>query len=238
MFLFFSQSSRVPLPPARCGSRDVLLLKRLGGSTASWDNSSLTSLRRCLLNSLTNDFERLHFHLRFSYFPHSKSLCVRSKPLASWVAHQYARQTSVELWSKGKNTLFWLKKQNPGNFISSHCLTQKSVITCLELDVCTYIQFLAAKSLWTNFLLARYFIPFATWRPNPIKSFTVGFCKIQTFVMKQWMQKPKEQTVFLLWLSVFDTPILPPEWSRQVGACSKTGVKFRSSSYLQWGNTL
>lgn len=81
------------------------------------------------------------------------------------------------------------------SFISSDCLTQESVTTWLEWDVCTYIQFLAAKSLWTNFLLARYFIPFATWRPNPIKSFTVGFCKIQTFVI-QWMQKPKEQTVF------------------------------------------
>lgn len=29
---------------------------------------------------------------------------------------------------------------------------------------------------------------------------------------------------FLLWLSVFDTPILPPEWLRQVCACSKTGI--------------
>lgn len=106
--------------------------------------------------------------------------------------------------------------------IPSHCLTQKSVITWLELDVCTYIQFLAAKSLWTNFLLARYFIPLATWRPNPIKSFTVGFCKTQTFVI-QWMQKPKEQSAFCC-DSLFDAPILPLEWLKQVSACSKTGL--------------
>lgn len=31
---------------------------------------------------------------------------------------------------------------------------------------------------------------------------------------------------FLLWLSGFDTPIWPPEWPRQVCACSKTGVNF------------
>lgn len=29
---------------------------------------------------------------------------------------------------------------------------------------------------------------------------------------------------FLLWRSVFDTLILPPEWPRQVDACSKIGI--------------
>lgn len=49
-------------------------------------------------------------------------------------------------------------------------------LDCGHRDFYTYIQFLAAKSLWTNFLLARYFMPLATWRPKPIRSFTVGFC--------------------------------------------------------------
>lgn len=89
------------------------------------------------------------------------------------------------------------------SFILSHCLTQKSVIMWLELGVCTYIQFLAAKSLWTNFLLARYFIPFATWRPNPIKSFTVGFCKIQLWYNE--CTSPRSRLFFAVTLSFWYT---------------------------------
>lgn len=39
----------------------------------------------------------------------------------------------------------------------------------------TNMQLRAARSLWTNFLFARYSIPLATWSPKPIRSFTVGF---------------------------------------------------------------
>lgn len=35
-------------------------------------------------------------------------------------------------------------------------------LDCRHRDSYTYIQFLAAKSLWTNFLLARYSMPLAT----------------------------------------------------------------------------
>jgi len=37
-----------------------------------------------------------------------------------------------------------------------------SLMDCRHRDSYTYIQFLAAKSLWTNFLLARYSMPLAT----------------------------------------------------------------------------
>lgn len=42
-----------------------------------------------------------------------------------------------------------------------------------------HMQFLAARSRWTNFLLARYSIPLATCSPKPIRSLTVGFWKNQ-----------------------------------------------------------
>ena len=40
----------------------------------------------------------------------------------------------------------------------------------------TYIQFRAAKSLWTNLIPPRYSIPLATSSPYSTRSFTVGFC--------------------------------------------------------------
>lgn len=39
------------------------------------------------------------------------------------------------------------------------------------------MQFLAARSRCTNFLLARYSMPLATCKPKPMRSFTVGFCR-------------------------------------------------------------
>lgn len=51
------------------------------------------------------------------------------------------------------------------------------------------MQFLAARSRWTNFLLARYSIPLATCSPKPIRSFTVGFWE---------HNNPSYQTGFML----------------------------------------
>lgn len=39
----------------------------------------------------------------------------------------------------------------------------------------------------------------------------------EAFIKQAW-------DCFMLWLLRFYTPLLPPEWSRKVGACNETGL--------------
>ena len=50
----------------------------------------------------------------------------------------------------------------------------------------THMQFLAAKSLWTNLHLARYSIPWAMSKHTPISIGTLTPCKNEPMVYKQW----------------------------------------------------
>lgn len=73
------------------------------------------------------------------------------------------------------------------------------------------MQFLAARSRWTNFLLARYSIPRATWSPKPIRSFTVGFCRthssslpLSSLILNQFSTGRKASTCFVVaWRSSY-----------------------------------
>lgn len=95
----------------------------------------------------------------------------------------------------------------------------------------THMQFLAARSRWTNFLLARYSIPLATCSPKPIRSFTVGFCEhknpfYETHFSSQLLLPPLISTAGSRWWLHFNFCV---KYGVNLHTCASSRMKLRRS---------